>query len=165
MPRRKSEPVFRNPAPTVDLIIEIRTAKGESGIVLIKRNNPPYGWALPGGFVDYGESLESAAVREAREETSLDVKLLRQLHTYSDPGRDPRKHTITTVFIARGRGKPEARDDAAEIGIFARREIDFPLAFDHRKIIDDYYRSIHQRRRTRSGPGNLGGGGHARPRS
>jgi ADP-ribose pyrophosphatase YjhB (NUDIX family) len=161
MTRPKKEPVYRNPSPTVDLIIEFKTARGQDGIVLIKRKNPPPGWALPGGFVDYGESLESAAVREAREETSLDVKLLRQLHTYSDPGRDPRKHTITTVFVARGRGTPEARDDAGNIGVFAKREIDFPLAFDHRKILDDYFRSIRLKRRERRGRGNPRGGRHA----
>ena len=165
MPSPKKESVYRNPIPTVDLIIEFKTARGKDGIVLIKRRNPPYGWALPGGFVDYGESLESAAVREAREETSLDVRLLRQLHTYSDPGRDPRKHTITTVFVARGRGTPDAGDDAGDIGIFARCEIDFPLAFDHRKILDDYFRSIRKMRPTRCGPESPRGGRHARPRS
>jgi 8-oxo-dGTP diphosphatase len=165
MTRSKKEPVYRNPSPTVDLIIELKTVRGEAGIVLVKRKNPPYGWALPGGFVDYGESLESAAVREAREETSLDVKLLRQLHTYSEPGRDPRKHTITTVFVARARGTPEARDDAGDIGVFARREIDFPLAFDHRKILDDYFRSVRSKYRGRRGPDKPRGGRRARPRS
>jgi ADP-ribose pyrophosphatase YjhB (NUDIX family) len=165
MARPKKEPVYRNPAPTVDLIIEVKTGRGKKGIVLIKRRNPPYGWALPGGFVDYGESLESAAVREAREETSLDVKLLRQLHTYSDPDRDPRKHTITTVFVARGRGTPEAGDDAGDIGVFAGREIDFPLAFDHRKILDDYFRSIRKVGRTRRSLESPRGGRNARPRS
>ncbi len=165
MARPKKEPVYRNPAPTVDLIIEVKTGRGKKGIVLIKRRNPPYGWALPGGFVDYGESLESAAVREAREETSLDVKLLRQLHTYSDPDRDPRKHTITTVFVARGRGTPEAGDDAGDIGVFAGRAIDYPLAFDHREILDDYFRSIRKVRRTRCGLESPRGGRNARPRS
>jgi ADP-ribose pyrophosphatase YjhB (NUDIX family) len=144
MPSRKSEPTYRNPAPTVDLIIQIKTPRGDDGIILIKRKYPPPGWALPGGFVDYGESLEQAAVREAEEETSLKVRLLGQLHTYSDPGRDPRRHTITTVFIARARGVPVARDDAGDIGIFTRREINFPLAFDHRRILDDYYRFIRK---------------------
>jgi len=123
----------------VDVIIEIRDARGRDGIVLIERKNPPPGWALPGGFVDYGESLEKAAVREALEETSLKVRLLGQLGTYSDPGRDPRKHTISTVFVARASGRPAARDDAKNCGIFARREIDFPLAFDHARILKDYY--------------------------
>ena len=164
MARSQKEPVYRNPSPTVDLIIEIKTPRRETGLVLIKRKNPPYGWALPGGFVDYGESLESAAVREAREETSLVVRLVRQLHTYSDPGRDPRKHTITTVFVARAKGTPEARDDAADIAVFTRREIDFPLAFDHRRILDDYYRSLRAERRMRRAR-KPGGGGHARSRS
>lgn len=131
----------RNPIPTVDIIIEIAKEDGSQGIVLIKRKNPPYGWALPGGFVDYGESLEEAAVREAREETSLEIKLKGQLHTYSDPKRDPRHHTISTVFIAKAQGTPKARDDAQEIGIFAAEEINFPLAFDHERILADYFSS------------------------
>ena len=90
--------VYKNPIPTVDIIIEIES----KGIVLIKRKNPPYGWAIPGGFVDYGESLEEAAMREAKEETNLDVKLARQFHTYSDPKRDPRHHSISTVYISKG---------------------------------------------------------------
>jgi len=131
----------RNPVPTVDIIIEMKRPGGNPGIVLIRRKNPPPGWALPGGFVDYGESLEDAALREAREETSLDVVLVSQFHTYSDPGRDPRGHMITTVYLARARGKPKARDDAEEIGVFGPAEIPPDLAFDHAKIIDDYYRS------------------------
>ncbi len=131
---------YRNPLPTVDVIIEIKRHDGKEGIILIRRKNPPYGWALPGGFVDYGESLEDAAVREAREETSLDVILKFQLHTYSAPGRDPRRHTISTVYVAEAEGVPMARDDAREIGIFTRKEIDFPLAFDHEQILSDYFR-------------------------
>ena len=131
---------YRNPAPTVDIIIEIKRKDGCEGIVLIKRKNPPHGWALPGGFVDYEESLEIAAIREAKEETSLDVELLYQLHTYSDPKRDPRQHTISTVYVARASGKPKAEDDAQEIGVFTNEEINFPLAFDHNKIIEDYFR-------------------------
>src|SRR5512136_648217 len=100
--------IYRNPIPTVDIIIEIES----KGIVLIKRKNPPHGWAIPGGFVDYGESLEEAAVREAKEETNLDVKLVRQLHTYSDPNRDPRHHSISTVYVAKAKGLPKAEDDA-----------------------------------------------------
>lgn len=130
---------LRNPVPTVDIIIEISAIDGKQGIILIRRKNPPFGWALPGGFVDYGESLEQAAVREAGEETSLEIELKYQLHTYSDPARDPRQHTISTVFVAAAAGIPKAQDDAAEIGIFGRAEIDFPLAFDHRKILDDYF--------------------------
>jgi len=130
---------YRNPFPTVDIIIEVQRADGKEGIVLIKRKNPPHGWALPGGFVDYGESLEEAAVREAKEETSLDVQLEKQLHTYSEPDRDPRQHTISTVFVASAQGKPEAADDAQEIGIFTQEEINFSLAFDHNRILTDYF--------------------------
>jgi ADP-ribose pyrophosphatase YjhB (NUDIX family) len=128
--------VYQNPVPTVDIIIELESR----GIVLIKRKNPPSGWAIPGGFVDYGESLEEAAVREAREETNLDVALIGQFHTYSDPNRDPRHHTITTVYIAKGKGKPEAMDDALEIGIFTRSNLPEQIAFDHRAILEDYFR-------------------------
>ena len=108
-------------------------------IILIKRKNPPEGWALPGGFVDYGESLESAAVREAKEETGLDIKLIRQFHTYSDPARDPRQHTISTVFIAESSGEPVAGDDAAEIGAFLWDRMPEIIAFDHEKILEDYF--------------------------
>jgi ADP-ribose pyrophosphatase YjhB (NUDIX family) len=124
----------RNPVPTVDIIIEY----GE-GIVLIKRKNPPEGWALPGGFVDYGESLEDAAVREALEETGLKVRLLRQFHTYSDPRRDPRMHTISTVFIASASGGAKAGDDAAELKIFSSVDLPPDIAFDHRNILNDYF--------------------------
>ena len=132
-------PRSRNPFPTVDIIIEMGRNDKKQGIVLIKRKNPPYGWALPGGFVDYGESLENAAIREAKEETSLDIKLRTQFHTYSDPNRDPRQHTITTVYVAQASGKLKARDDAKEIGVFTEDEITFPLAFDHEKILIDYF--------------------------
>lgn len=125
----------RLPRVTVDIIIE--TGKG---IVLIRRANPPLGWALPGGFVDYGESLEAAAVREAMEETGLTVTLSRQFHTYSDPGRDPRHHTITTVFIAAADGTPDAGDDAADAAVFPLDRLPSPMAFDHGKILDDYSR-------------------------
>ncbi len=125
---------YKNPYPTVDLIIEI-----EDGIVLIRRKNRPFGWALPGGFVDYGESLEDAAVREAKEETGLDVRLVRQLHSYSEPDRDERFHTITTVFIATTEGVPKAADDAADVGIFRRDELPDDIAFDHRDILSDYF--------------------------
>jgi ADP-ribose pyrophosphatase YjhB (NUDIX family) len=108
--------------------------------VLIKRKNPPFGWAIPGGFVDYGESLEEAAVREAKEETNLTIKLIRQFHTYSDPDRDQRHHTISTVYIAKGKGIPEAKDDALEIGVFTRSNLPEQIAFDHRTILEDYFR-------------------------
>ena len=130
--------VYKNPIPTVDIIIEIES----KGIVLIKRKNPPYGWAIPGGFVDYGESLEEAAMREAKEETNLDVKLARQFHTYSDPKRDPRHHSISTVYIAKDNGIPQAKDDALEIGIFNELNLTEEIAFDHRSILNDYFKSI-----------------------
>ena len=126
---------YRNPFPTVDIIIVMETG----GIVLIKRKNPPFGWALPGGFVDYGESLESAAVREAEEETSLKVDLQYQLGAYSDPQRDPRQHTISVVFVARAAGEPRAADDAADVGIFQSSSLPESLAFDHGKILQDYF--------------------------
>jgi len=125
----------RNPLLTVDIIIEV-----EDSIVLIERLNPPYGWALPGGFVNYGESLETSARREAREETSLKVRLIEQFYTYSQPDRDPRHHTVTTVFIAKGFGIPKAGDDAANLGLFTGQELPERMAFDHDKILDDYFR-------------------------
>ena len=137
-------PEYRNPSPTVDIIIEIEDDHGRPGIILIKRRDPPPGWALPGGFVDYGESLEQAAVREAREETSLDVTLRYQMHSYSDPARDPRKHTITTVFVATAQGTPRAQDDALELEIVDPASIERPLAFDHKQIIADYIANIYQ---------------------
>ena len=137
-------PQYRNPFPTVDLIIEAVTPDGKPGIVLINRKNPPFGWALPGGFVDYGETLEDAARREAREETSLEVELIRQFHSYSDPARDPRKHTISTVFIGRASGTPKARDDAKEARVFGRATIPDALAFDHRRILDDYFATLKE---------------------
>jgi ADP-ribose pyrophosphatase YjhB (NUDIX family) len=139
-PKCKNEiEVYQNPIPTVDIIIEIKS----KGIVLIKRKNPPYGWAIPGGFVDYGESLEEAAVREAKEETNLDVKLIKQFHTYSDPIRDPRHHSISTGYIAKAEGIPEAEDDAMEIGIFTESNLPEEIAFDHRSILKDYFKSLH----------------------
>ena len=124
------------PFVTVDMIIEVT-----GGIVLIKRSNPPFGWALPGGFVEENESLEDAACREAKEETGLCVRSLRQLHTYSDPSRDPRFHTITTVFIGRAKGKPRASSDAAEAKIFRLGAWEkLELAFDHRQVLKDYLR-------------------------
>jgi ADP-ribose pyrophosphatase YjhB (NUDIX family) len=126
---------YRNPLLTVDIIIEI----GDK-IVLIQRANPPYGWALPGGFVDYGESLEASAIREAKEETSLEVMLQEQFHTYSDPDRDPRHHTVTTVFIGKSIGTLKPADDAKDAGVFSENDLPEPIVFDHRKIIGDYFR-------------------------
>lgn len=125
---------YKNPAVAVDLIIEVE----HRGIVLIERKNPPHGWALPGGFVDYGESLEAAAVREAREEVQLEVTLLGQLHTYSRPDRDPRMHCISTVFVARAEGEPKAADDARHCAVFPRDRLPETLAFDHAEILRDY---------------------------
>ena len=125
--------VYRNPVPTVDIII-VR----DGAVVLIERENPPHGWALPGGFVDYGESLEQAAVREAREETGLEVIHLRQFQAYSDPRRDPRHHTITYVFTAVAEGTLAAGDDAAAAKFFLLDSLPTPLCFDHGKIIQDY---------------------------
>ena len=124
---------YKNPLPTVDIIIETK-----DGIVLIERKNKPFGWALPGGFVDYGESLEQAATREALEETGLQVTLKQQLKTYSAPDRDSRHHTISTVFLATAEGSPRAGDDAVNADIFARKNLP-PLAFDHTKILADYF--------------------------
>ncbi len=132
--------VYQNPIPTVDIIIETEPNR----IVLIKRKNPPYGWAIPGGFVDYGESLEEAAVREAKEETSLDVKLIKQFQTYSDPKRDPRHHSISTVYVAKAKGVPKAKDDALEIGMFDESNLPDEIAFDHRSILKDYFESTRR---------------------
>jgi 8-oxo-dGTP diphosphatase len=125
---------LRNPLLTVDIIIEL-----PDGIVLIERKNTPHGWALPGGFVDYGESVESAAVREAKEETSLDVVLTEQFYTYSDPTRDARHHTVSTVFIATAQGVPRGADDAKLASVFQEDRLPAPLVFDHAKILRDYF--------------------------
>lgn len=125
---------YKNPIPTVDIIIEV-----DDGIVLIKRKNYPYGWALPGGFVEYGECLEDAAIREAKEETGLDIIGLTQFHTYSAPDRDPRHHTISTVFIGKGRGVLKGDDDAEDAKVFTEDNLPEDIAFDHRKILKDYF--------------------------
>jgi len=125
----------KTPFLTIDIIIEI----ADRGVVLIERKNPPHGWALPGGFVDYGESLERAAVREAKEETSLDVQLIEQFYSYSDPRRDPRHHTISTVFIGRASGDPKGADDARRARLFTETDLPSPLAFDHARILRDYF--------------------------
>ncbi len=122
------------PLLTVDVIIEVA-----GGLVLIERKNPPPGWALPGGFVDPGESLAHAAMREAKEETSLDVTLTEQFFAYSDPARDPRGATVSVVFLGRATGTPRAADDAKNVRVFAPESLP-ELAFDHRTILDDYRR-------------------------
>lgn len=138
----------RNPFLTVDIIIET-----EQGIVLIERKNPPFGRAIPGGFVDYGESLENAAKREAREETRLDVDLVEQFYSYSEPGRDPRFHTVSVVFIATASGTPKAADDAKEAAVYGTFELPEDLVFDHGRILADFlaYKSGKSRRKIFSG--------------
>jgi len=128
---------WRNPIPTVDIII-----RSGNEIILIKRRNPPYGWALPGGFVDYGESLECAAKREALEETGLELTDLKQFRAYSDPERDPRQHTISYVFAAEAQGSPVAGDDATAVKLFALNNLPAPLCFDHEQILTDYIKSL-----------------------
>ena len=137
---------YRNPAPTVDIIIEL-IDRPHRPIILIERLNPPHGWALPGGFVDYGESLETAAAREAKEEIGLDVCLIEQFHVYAAPDRDPRQHTISIVFIATATGTPIAQDDAKSFGIYAPWEIPPALCFDHGQIVQDYLQYRHYYRR------------------
>lgn len=138
-------PEYRNPKPTVDCIIEL---PGER-IVLIRRANPPIGWALPGGFVDEGEPLDAAAIREVKEETGMDVKLVEQFFTYSDPKRDPRQHTLSTVYIGTAEGAPQGSDDAAEARTFTLDALPTDLCFDHGTILSDYrtYKKTGQRRK------------------
>ena len=130
---------YVSPVPTVDVVIEVEPETGGKGIVLIYRRNEPRAWALPGGFVDYGETLEEAAGREAREETGLEVESLAQFHAYSDPKRDPRRHTISTIFIAQAKGKPRPGDDAERAGVFTEESLPPGLAFDHGEILRDYF--------------------------
>ena len=125
------------PLIAVDAIIEL-TDKQERPIVLIERKNPPYGWAIPGGFVDVGERLEVAAIREAKEEVCLDVKLIALLGMYSDPARDDRGHTVTAVYVAQAQGEPKAADDAKNLAIFNLDNLPEKLAFDHRQVLEDY---------------------------
>ncbi|MEL7242860.1 MAG: NUDIX hydrolase [Cyanobacteria bacterium J06573_2] len=133
---------YRNPAPTVDIIIEL-IDKPHRPIVLIERHNEPFGWAIPGGFVDYGESVETAAKREALEEIGLEVELVEQFQVYSDPKRDSRKHTISIVFIANAKGEPKAGDDAKDAAVFEPWNVPGNLCFDHDEILRDYWRYRH----------------------
>ncbi|WP_419787453.1 NUDIX domain-containing protein [Pseudodesulfovibrio sp.] len=139
--------VYRNPVPTVDVVIHVVDESGE-GVVLVERRNPPHGWALPGGFVDYGESCEQAAVREALEETGLEVELGDLLGVYSDPARDPRQHTLSVTYMARARdmGILCAGDDAANVRVFPLDALP-PLAFDHAVIIDDFRTRLEDAKR------------------
>jgi 8-oxo-dGTP diphosphatase len=130
-------PAPKTPALTVDIIIELRD-RPDVPIVLIRRKNPPHGWALPGGFVDIGETVEHAAVREAGEETALRVTLKLLLGCYSDPARDPRGHTASAVYVAEAEGEPRAQDDAAGVAIFSPEALPAPLVFDHARILRDY---------------------------
>ena len=130
-------PAPKTPALTTDIIIELKD-RPDVPIVLIRRKNPPHGWALPGGFVDVGESVEHAAVREAEEETALRVTLKTLLGCYSDPRRDPRSHTASAVYIAEAVGEPRAQDDAAGVAIFNPEGLPSPLVFDHAQILRDY---------------------------
>lgn len=125
------------PLIAADVIIELADQPGRP-IVLIERRNPPPGWAIPGGFVDIGERVERAAVREALEETGLRVSLRALLGLYSDPARDPRGHTVTAVYVAEARGKPRALDDARALGVFDLADIPHHLAFDHAQVLADY---------------------------
>jgi len=129
---------YRNPKPTVDIVVLLPGDR----VVLIERKNAPAGWALPGGFVDEGETLEAAAVREAREETGLDVTLVEQFHTYSDPRRDPRQHTMSTVYLARATGDARGGDDAARADAFDWTALPAGLAFDHAEILADVRRYL-----------------------
>ncbi|MBZ0272340.1 NUDIX hydrolase [bacterium] len=125
----------KTPSLTVDIIIRLP----DDGIVLIERLNPPKGYALPGGFVDIGETVEQAAVREAKEEVGLSVTLVRQFHVYSDPARDTRMHTASVVFLATATGTPVAASDAKSALVAYRDRLPAPLCFDHAQILDDYF--------------------------
>lgn len=132
----------QTPALTVDIIIELESTAADPEILLIQRKHPPAGWAIPGGFVEYGETVERAAIREAKEETDLEVRLKRLLGVYSDPARDPRGHTVSIIYVASGKGVPKAQDDALEVGLFRRSSLPDELAFDHATILSDYFASV-----------------------
>lgn len=128
---------YRNPSPTADIIIEL-IDRPDRPIILIERQNEPLGWAIPGGFVDYGETIEQAARREAKEETGLEVSLVELLGVYSDPKRDPRQHTMSIVYIATATGDAIAGDDAKALQSFTPWDLPTPLCFDHAQILRDY---------------------------
>ncbi len=136
--------MIQTPFLSVDGIIELYDEQNTfRGIVLIERKNPPHGWALPGGFVDIGETVEAALVREMHEEVSLDVEIQRLQGVYSDPKRDPRFHTASVVFVCRAVGEPVAADDAKEVHVVAKEELKtLKPVFDHGKILNDYLSSI-----------------------
>lgn len=140
-------PIPVTPKLTVDIIIEL-IGRPDRPILLIERKYPPHGWALPGGFVDVGETLEHAAVREAAEEISLNVTLTTLLGCYSDPSRDARNHTVSAVYVAEAYGEPHAADDAATVQAFALDNLPATLAFDHALILDDYREFRQNGRRT-----------------
>jgi 8-oxo-dGTP diphosphatase len=127
------------PLLTVDIIIEL-PGNNNTPIVLIERKYPPHGWALPGGFVDVGETVEQAAIREAKEETRLDINLKELLGIYSDPKRDARGHTVSAVYIATATGEAKAQDDAKNLVICDPQSLPGVLVFDHQRIVDDYLR-------------------------
>lgn len=135
---------MKHPLLTVDIVIEYK-----DGIVLIERKNPPYGWALPGGFVNYGETVETAARRETKEETSLNLKYLKQFRVYSSPSRDPRWHTVSVVFTAKGEGALKAKSDAAKAKVVPSGSGGLPknIAFDHRQILEDYFKENYSQRK------------------
>ncbi|MGZ5052340.1 MAG: NUDIX domain-containing protein [Methylobacter sp.] len=125
------------PLLAADILIELIDLP-ERPFILIERAFPPYGWAVPGGFVDVGETVEHAAIREAKEEICLDVTLKALLGLYSNPARDPRNHTVTAVYVAEARGMPKAADDAKNVGIFTFDNLPEVLAFDHAQVVEDY---------------------------
>jgi len=137
-----SRPV--TPLLAADIIIELVDLPARP-IVLIKRKNPPYGWAIPGGFVDVGETVEQAACREMQEEVGLDVSITGLLGVYSRPDRDPRGHTVTVIYTGDASGLPVAADDAADVGTFYRDTLPEPLAFDHDEVLADYFTAREKR--------------------
>lgn len=134
---QKPKKVVKKPVPVVDVIVRV-----DDGIVLLKRKRKPKGWALPGGFIKYGEAAEDAAARETLAETSITIDNIQQFGVYSDPNRDPRRHMISLVFTADGEGLPVGDEDSEDIGIFTEDMLPSPLAFDHEEILQDYFDSI-----------------------